>query len=300
MAKPDRLIIHNDEQLREYGIFTAENVDKSDDAEPVLTRQDFRDVQEEVLDTYPTDDVFLRTITAAVELGSDNNLARSWDIVEQPRAYVNDRRPSQPDFLVPVSTAAEVYSQSRFRGGVLHELNLPETVKTKITIIREALARKSLNPVMSIADYERPMRVSGGIFASPRWLGRSVQASPNALTLADFKRHAGRLRINGVISEEAFRQLGVSLLDETRSDHPAAHAYVSRNYFNDQSSYRIGASDSVLWFDIIAAYRAITGGADLMPDGSSIAHKAIMSKVPGSWFINGRFIPPPQESDFDF
>lgn len=325
MAERNKLTVADDEQLQQFGIYTTESVPANDLA---LTRQDFRDAQQAELDVYPTDETFRLTLLAAIERGTGlvfngylGDRALEADAIQR---YVNERRPSQPDFVIGAQAATDVLSAVRYRESIFHNSARFGMNKARVTVLRAALARAGVNGVITMEEFEQPLRLSGDVFISPPWRRKELAGDPYMVSWDDFERRIYRNRNNDSLVNNVFLYLGRELLDASRATSEDTHDYAQTFL----EGYRwVDGAPGVLSYDLPAAYGAVfdkwqainRAGEDLpfyQPDkwgdeaGRArnrlqaeqqlrIAQVAISERLPHSWVrAGGRIVPPPREFDF--
>lgn len=323
MRDYETLTITDDSQLEQFGIFTTES--HQPDQGVFLSRQDFRDVQQDELDVYPTDEAFLLTLLATIERGSGQSMRPGWsDSAKHSRMYVQNKRPSQPDFLIDPHKANGVFLASRYWDSSLVDSRMLGMNRPRLATLRGALARVGIDGLMTMEEFEQPLRLSGDIFITPPWCEEMLGQDPHMLTFGDFKSWSRSMRIDEDLAHAAFRYIARELLDDGRADsaetHEFAHEYFGRMRYIDSA---IG----LLTLDVVAAYRVVfeqwrsqmEAGKELPFEGSAdeqeyyvkrpkeleklvkLAQKTLSEKVSHNWFNrDGKFRPPRREPDFEF
>ena len=318
MTNPDTLTITNDKQLQAFGIFTTDSGRVGQDS--LLSRQDFRDTQQEELDEYSTDEVFRLTIASMIERGAGVDLSTGW-ATPQAALYIHGRRPSQPDFLIDPGKANEAFLASRHRVNSLADGNRLGMDYDRLSVLRGTLARAGF-AVITMKEFEQPLRLSGDVYMSPPWQKRALERDPFMLTIGDFTRHMRKLRVNKGLAHTAFRYVGRELLDDSRADavdsHETATEYLHGNTYIDYAA-GLFSLDSVAAFRLVFQqwHKLVQSGKELPFESEldnrysewgterdnivQLAQLAISDRIPHAWFNRaGKLTPPSREEDFDF
>lgn len=323
MTSPEGFQITDDEDLRQYGIYTQEHTQLPDN---VLSRQMFWDTQQYDLDVYPDNQTFLLTFLAAIELGSGIDMQRMYGKTPQPVKYVQARRPSQPDFLIDPDVANEVLNISRYRRNSLADDYVRYGMnRHNLYTLQGALMRAGLRDVITMAELEIPLCLSGGVYISPPWNREVIATNPRMLTLPDFGRHALKYRSVEDIEHMAFMQVGFYLLDSTENPSDDKHAFAGEFFKRGYADSAVG----VLSLDTVRAHHVVfKEWEELLDKGGGLPHRnnssagsstkdswwerispkvvelarlVVSEKIPHSWYNReGEIKPPPSEEDFEF
>lgn len=314
MTQPSELTIADDEQLQTYGIFTTESA-QADSL--FLSRQDFQTVQRDIYDTYPTDDIFILTILSTIERSTGLNRQPYRSAYQQPAAYIRARRPSQPDFLINAESAKNVWLDSRYKNLSINDSSRTEVNKRRAHVLRSALAKTALTDLVSMENYERPLRLSGDVFMTPSWRKKALAKDAFMITLADFTKHKIKPRVDEALVHNIFRKLGIELLGNEGTDSaefakgflhserwvdgaagifslhlPTAYRVVMKEWSAELDAGRIPAvfdvqDDNWLYDKIPACIR--------------LAQIAVAAKTPREWFNRkGELVPPKKVDEYMF